>query len=125
MRHRLFTGGSFDPCGEPEHGKTIGADMDMAQKIKAVVQFHYPDHPWVAAANHQQGVATIGLPDICEHHFMIHIAALKTDPGLKLVVRGAGQILERYKIPRSGLNMDYYNQILHNNPLAFRQGAPE
>jgi hypothetical protein len=115
----------FDGCGEFDPGTKSEADHEIARKALAVLQMHYGAYIWVISCNSQQGVLTIGLPDICNWVYVVKLNLLWSDPGMKSVVRGAGEFLERYKIPRSNLAMNHIYQIMHERPIAHRQGPPQ
>lgn len=84
------------------------ANLGMARKIFAVLSYHYPGHPWHVASNLEQGIAQIGLPTFTSWTYNIRIKDLKGDPGMKVVVRGAGELLERYRMPRAGFDVSHY-----------------
>ena len=83
------------------------ADLALTYQIAEKLEQHYPAHPWRVAVSHAQGVAMIKLPILmrADQQYVLHIEALKTDPGLKLVVRAGGDLLERHKMPRAGFSL--------------------
>ena len=78
------------------------------REIWRVVQLHYPGHPWHVAVNTGQGIAQIGLPTFTSWTFNIRLSDLAGDPGMKVVVKGAGELLERYRLPRAGFDVSHY-----------------
>ncbi len=77
----------------------------LARRIWEVLQLHYPGHQWVVAASHEQGGAFIDFPMFTTWRYFIRLVDLKGDPGMKAVVRAGGEILERYRLPRSGFSV--------------------
>jgi hypothetical protein len=123
MSDRLIK--SFDPNGEFRPGAKSAADATICKQALAVLQHHYGAHLWVVSCNSQQGIMTIGVPELCEWAYVLHLTTVFSDPSLKCVVRGAGEFLERYKIPRSNMNMDAYYAALAARPLGYRMGPPQ
>ena len=80
-------------------------NIALAKRIWEVLQFHYPGHYWVTGANHEQGIVRIEFPMFTMWPYILKIADLKADPGMKQVVDAGGEILERYRIPRSGFTV--------------------
>jgi hypothetical protein len=122
MRHKWFKpkteyidpnegdGNGADPFAE--------ADLRLTQACAATLELHYPGHPWLIEASHQQGVVYISIPIFTgRNKYVIHINVLKVDPGLRHVVRAGGEILERFKIPRQRFSVDNYVNALNAMPL--------
>lgn len=83
-------------------------NMDLCKRIWSVLTFHYPGHPWEVGCSIKQGIAQIFLPTFSDWSFNIRLAHLNGDPGMKVVVKGAGELLERYRMPRSGFDISHY-----------------
>lgn len=84
-----------------EHDPHAQADVTLTYRIAGVLERHYPGHPWLVEADTRQGVAMISIPLFMgQHKYVLHVAALATDPTLRSVARAGGEILERYRIPR-------------------------
>lgn len=83
------------------------ADLTLTYQIAETLERHYPAHPWQVAVSHAQGVAMIKLPILMSatQQYVLHISSLKSDPGLKSVVRAGGELLERHNIPRAGFTL--------------------
>lgn len=84
------------------------ANMDMAKRIHSVLTFHYPGHPWHVASNLRHGIVQIGLPTFTSWTYNIRVAELKADPKMNAVKKGAGEMLERYRMPRAGFDIPHY-----------------
>jgi len=93
------------------------AEVALCRQACEVLNKHYPGHLWEAEA--VDGLLVIrnnafrgrwGFVLKPEHYF--------TDPGLKCVMRAAGELLERHRIARSGRTESTYDpaRIGHLRP---------
>lgn len=101
-----------DPLGDVEASGQIdrfkAADDKLCRDIWAVLQHHYPGHPWHVAASSKQGMVQIFLPTFSTWSYNIRMADMTADPGFRLVIKGAGEMLERYQLPRAGFSISQY-----------------
>lgn len=80
-------------------------DLDLAKKIAETLHQHYPGHLWAVDVSHRNGTASIrNLRISGKMGFRIFIDDLDHDPGMKLVMRGGGELLERAKAARGRYN---------------------
>lgn len=80
-------------------------DMAIAMRIGETLHQHYPNHLWEVRADSAQGIATVKIPflmgpTLC---YVLHLDKLDTDG--RQVRDAGGEILERFKIPRSGIDL--------------------
>ena len=93
------------------------ADLTLAGRVADAIQRHYPGHPWMIEVSHEQGVVMISIPLFTgRHKHVIHIKTLKSDPALRKCINAAGEILERYRIPRNRFNVDDFLTSLDGIP---------
>ena len=85
-----------------------GANDRVVKAIWHILQKHYPGHPWAVAANHQQGVAQIFMPTFTNWQYIINLKDYYSDPKGHHIIKGAGEMLERYRLPRSGFDVGHY-----------------
>lgn len=72
--------------------------MDMLHK-------HYPGHPWIVGVDDVGGIVNITHPRLSGlHGFTLHIS--KIDNDFKSVIRGAGELLERFRVKRGKIVED-------------------
>ncbi len=101
-----------------EHDPHAQADVTLTYRIAGVLERHYPGHPWMVEANTRQGVAMISIPLFMgRHKYILHVAALASDPMLRSVVRAGGEILERYRIPRARFSASDFVSARESLPL--------
>lgn len=111
-----------DQNDEPRPDPFASADLDLTKKIAAIIDFHYLGQPFLVKVSHEQGVVQIQIPALmgATNWFVIPIRYLKSDPGMKHIVRGCGDILERYNIPRAHFDRDHYVAALTAIPFGRR-----
>lgn len=99
------------------------ADLELAHRIMNCLKFHYPGHPWRVEVSHHRnvGCAYIMLPGFTSCRWVLHISELKNDPGMKAVVHAGGEFLERYRMPRCGIDFDAYLTAMQNYGGIFRR----
>lgn len=99
------------------------ADQRMANRIMQTLQMHYPGHPWFVEVSHHNkvGIAKIMMPGFTQWSYVLHLSDLKNDPALKTVVRAGGEFLERYRLPRCGIDFASYMSAMNRYGGIFRQ----
>lgn len=108
--HELIDKDRENHSQSPEHQRNLG----LAEQIWQKLQFHYPGHPWGVGVSHEQGIAQIFMPTFTAWSYVIRLQELFSDPGMRMVVRGGGDMLERFNLPRSGFSTDQYVSALRN-----------
>lgn len=118
-QRRGFTGKMMDVDMPDKH---LAADLALTKMIAEVLERHYPAHPWMVEVSHAKGCAFISLPIIMKRNqkYVLHIDKLKMDPGLRSVMRAAGEILERHNVPRAGFAIDHFLAARNAGPLGRR-----
>lgn len=107
-----------------ENDPFAAVDLAMTKKCADVLERNYPGHPWMIEASHKQGVVFISIPIFTgRNKYVVHISVLKSDPGLRHIVRAGGEILERFNIPRQSFSVDQYVGALNAMPLNLRGRA--
>jgi hypothetical protein len=77
--------------------KTHLAEHQICRSVGGVLEAHYPGWRWWVECKAEAGVVYVKNLDLSgEYGFVIHLARLAQDPDLKLVMRGGGEVLERY-----------------------------
>lgn len=126
MKPFSFQGGVVH---DPEHssinegGRYDAMNEWVCKEIGQKLMFVYPGHPWSVIAQVESGIAKIFLEGFSQWVVVIKISTLKSDPGLKSVVKYAGELLERLKLPRAGFDMGAFREALHRHPHHFNRNA--
>ena len=92
-------------------------ELALARRVGQTLEFHYPGQPFEIRVDAKQGVLMIRLnPFMGNYWHVIHLTTIKSDPGLRCVIRAAGEILERYNIPRARFSLDHFLQAREQIP---------
>lgn len=107
-----FTGhrADYEKLGADLHDQYAAADAALSKRVFATLQQHYPFHTWNVEVNHAGGIVKIRLDVVMpkSRWFVLHIARLASDPGLRSVIRAGGDLLERYNLPRRAFHLDHF-----------------
>lgn len=110
---------------DPREDALKAADLRMARNIGGLLETTYPGHPWFVEVSHAQGVVMISLPALMgQNRYVVKLHELKSDPGMKAIVRGCGEILERYRLPRAGFSPTEFQAALRRHPIYRNRNAP-
>ncbi len=107
---------AYSPEGEADDVHLYAADETLTNAIGERLKLHYPNHFWAVRTSHQQGVITVSLAGFMQWGFRVRIGELKADPGMTVVMRRAGAMLERLKMPRAGFDAQDYSNALRKYP---------
>lgn len=100
--------------------RRVAWERSMASRISDVIQLHYPGQQFVVKVDARQRYAAIQLIPFMGNWWMkMGLDRLTSDPSLRLVVRYAGEILERYGIPRAGFSIDHFVSARAKVPSIF------
>lgn len=94
-------------AGEPglfarEEADRQAADLTTTKWVGEVLHSHYRGHFWSVEVSSVQGVCLIGIPVLLGNwKYIIKLRHLTA----KTVIEAGGHILERFKIPRSSLDV--------------------
>lgn len=93
----------------------VPAELALCKRMGRVLDFHYPGHPWAVSVDIRQGVAQISIPALLGNWaFILHLDGDTSD---QMIVRAGGEILERFHIPRSTIDVAAYMKAFKANPL--------
>jgi hypothetical protein len=101
-------------------------DQWAGQRAMALLQRHYPGYDgwWRVAYDSGQGICDINMPLLMGGNVVIR-EKLPITP--QWVVRAGGEILERYRLPRSRFDLDRLLEVrgLHSRLLMPWEKVPE
>ena len=108
-------------------GRLRAANESLAGAVFAKLISHYDNPFWNVEAAHEHGIVKIWLQGFAQWPYIVHIATLKSDPKMKCVVKAGGELLERFRIPRSSFSVADYVRATRAMPHAYfrNKRAPE
>ena len=101
----------YDQSGDSAlngHDPHKGTDEFLCAAIFSVLFGSYPGHFWEVKADAAQGIAIIRIPILMGSTlgYTLHLDKITSPNDLKrAVIRAGGEILERWRIPRGGLDL--------------------
>lgn len=97
------------------HRQPTPADMTAAKEIFRVLKREFPGHPWSVEVDAKEGWAKIGILQLLGPNWTMF---MKFEDWTDQKVRDlAGQLLERFKIPRSTIDIAAYMSADSKIPL--------
>lgn len=104
------------------------AELATAKWTGELLMRHYPGHPWrveveIGKINARDGLIKIRLDGIMppNYWFLNKLSDVASDPGGKrTVLKGAGEILERYNLHRGKFDGDNWRTALNAMPISRR-----
>lgn len=114
--------GLFDP-----HGDLDAANASLAKAIGQKLAQEYPGRPWGVMSEIEHGIVKIALQGFTQWPITIRISTLKADPGLRSVVKYAGELLERLQLSREKFSLADWKTATTKRPWHFNRNlkAPE
>lgn len=118
VRAKLYGERSFK-----EGTSKIPAEVALCKRIFAVLNAEYPGHAWGVEVMMDQGVCKVTIPALLGFNwgYIIHLDILDK----KQIIKAGGEILERFKIPRSTVNITAYVEAQGRIPLLGQFRAPD
>lgn len=114
----------YQPSGF-EDGQWAQHDCDLATAIGAKLGEIYPDYLWFVEVDSRGGMAHISMPALTNNwRYNIKLTDLHADPGMKSVMRAGGEILERWKIPRKGLDVAAFRAAMRHRLHGHKDKPP-
>lgn len=104
-------------------GQYDAANAAMCKLIGRKLAEVYPGHPWGVVSEIEHGIVKICLQGFTQWPVTIRVSTLKGDPSLRAVVKYAGELLERLKMPRKGFSMADWRTANQRLPHHFHRNA--
>ena len=98
-------------------------NIETAKWVGAKLDQNYPGHPWFAICDTRNGIIKIQLRGLmpANRWYVCKLHDVKSDPGgRRTVLKGAGEILERYQLPRRGFSDAHWQDAVARAPLDMR-----
>jgi hypothetical protein len=104
-QHRYSIQQNYIPNADPdEHDPHAAWDLMVAKAFTRVLLDRYPGHFWEVTVSRKQGIAAIAIP-ILMGPTQKYVLKLSEDLQPPHIWRAGGEILERFNIPRSGMDL--------------------
>lgn len=110
--------GLFDPDGRFDE-----ANAAMCKYLGEKLATIYPGYPWGVVSEIEHGIVKIAIAGFTQWPITIRVNSLKGDPSLKLLVRLAGELLERLQLSREKFSMADFMSATHRLPSHFFRNA--
>jgi hypothetical protein len=95
----------FVPSGEGSHERAR-ADLATARAVRRILDTAYPGHDWEVVADSGQGYVAFRIPALMGVNFAYLIKGRDLTP--EAVLKGGGELLERYRLPREKFDLDRF-----------------
>lgn len=83
------------------------ANARIARLAWTILQDHYPGHAWLTRASVKQGIVEVKLHAFTDWSQVVKLTDFFSDPSGKLTMRAGGDLLERFGLGRSGLELGH------------------
>ena len=101
----------WDPHKDADHSLCVAAFQTLVK--------HYPGHFWRVRADSKQGIAQIQIHQLMGDTLWwnIRLDESSNHNDFRLaVIRGGGEILERYALPRTAMDLDQFLEVRAQTP---------
>jgi hypothetical protein len=95
----------FVPSGDGSRA-WARADIAAARAVRRILDVAYPGHDWEVVADSRQGYVAFRIPALMGLNWAYLIKG--KDVTLEALLKGAGELLERYRLPRGKFNLDRF-----------------
>lgn len=110
--------GLFNP-----HGYYDAANEAMCRLLGEKLASVYPGYPWGVVSEIEHGIVKIAIAGFTQWPITIRVNSLKGDPSLKLLVKLAGELLERLQLSREKFSMADFMSATRRLPSHFYRNA--
>jgi hypothetical protein len=95
----------FVPSGDNSHARAA-ADVAAAKTVRRILDAAYPGHDWEVLADSGQGYVAFRIPALMGANWAYLIKGRDLTP--EAVLKGGGELLERYRLPREKFDLDRF-----------------
>jgi hypothetical protein len=104
-RALVRTEARFVPSGEGSLER-LAADFAAARAVRRILDTAYPGHGWEVVADSGQGYVAFRIPALMGVNYAYLVKGRDLTP--EAVLKGAGELLERYRLPRAKFDLDRF-----------------
>jgi hypothetical protein len=104
-RKLVRTEARFVPSGAGSRARAR-ADIAAARAVRRILDVAYPGHDWEVVADSGQGYVAFRIPALMGMNFAYLVKGKDLTP--EAVLKGGGELLERYRLPRGKFDLDRF-----------------
>jgi hypothetical protein len=104
-RGLVRTQARFLPSGADSAARAA-ADIAAAKGVRRMLDVAYPGHDWEVVADSAQGYVAFRIPALMGMNYAYLIRGKDLTP--EAVLKGGGELLERYRLPRGRFDLDRF-----------------
>ena len=108
----------FVPSGEGSRQRAR-ADLATARAVRRILDTAYPGHDWEVVADSGQGYVAFRIPALMGANWAYLIKCRDLTP--EAVLKGGGELLERYRLPREKFNLDRFLEARADHSVLLRR----
>jgi hypothetical protein len=114
----------FLPSGEGSFSRAA-ADLAAARNVRRILDTAYPGHDWEVVADSAQGYVAFRIPALMGGNYAYLVKGRDLAPAA--VLKGGGELLERYRLPRGKFDLDRFleTRAAHSILLDRSRKVPE
>jgi hypothetical protein len=95
----------FVPSGDGSFSRAR-TDVAAARAVRRILDTAYPGHDWEVVADSHQGYVAFRIPVLMGAHYAYLVKG--KDLTAEAVLKGGGELLERYRLPRGKFDLDRF-----------------
>jgi len=95
----------FVPSGEGSRARAR-TDLATARAVRRILDTAYPGHDWEVLADSAQGYVAFRIPALMGLNYAYLVKRRDLTP--EAVLKGGGELLERYRLPRGRFDLDRF-----------------
>jgi len=95
----------FVPSGEGSRERAR-TDLATARAVRRILDTAYPGHDWEVLADSAQGYVAFRIPALMGLNYAYLVKRRDLTP--EAVLKGGGELLERYRLPRGRFDLDRF-----------------
>jgi hypothetical protein len=109
----------FVPSGDGSRARAR-TDLAAARAVRRILDTAYPGHDWEVVADSGQGYIAFRIPALMGANYAYLVKGKDLTPAA--VLKGGGELLERYRLPRGKFNLDRFLEARENHSILLKPG---
>ncbi len=99
-------------------------DVSLAKKIGEHLERKYPNHYFRVDVDSPQGIAKISHPLMpVRYAYVVRLAELNGDPGMRAITKAGGELLERFNQPRGRRDREKWREASNVTYAKLKHGV--